>query len=121
MLVIISRLLFGGKKTQFDQTTIEDRVSFDEPDFQPKSWLHAETASLTVNDRGEVVAIKAHGDHLITRRATIDDIEAESVGKTLKILGFDSLFGDVSMGVESDEEARAWAMRLTGKGAMIDE
>ncbi len=68
LLVLLARLIFGHGGRGIDRAAAAERLSFDEPDFEPIDWLIGEGAALARNDAGELAVVMVHGDGLVTRR-----------------------------------------------------
>lgn len=79
ILVGLARLIFGKIEPSLDVAKAAERLSFDEPDFEPIDWLLDENAkaALARNSAGEIAIVAAHGDGLVTRRAGAGRVQAE--------------------------------------------
>lgn len=105
----LARLIFGKVDPSLDLDKAIERLSFDEPDFEPMDWLVDENkkAALARNNAGEIAVITAHGDGLVTRRAGAGRVQAEYRDGALIIDPVDHTTGRVHFAADR-ETANAW-------------
>lgn len=118
ILVGLARLIFGDTKSSLNAAKAAERLSFDEPDFQPVDWLIDESAkaALARNGAGEIAIIVAHGDGLVTRRVGAGRARAAYADGRLTVDPVDHTTSRAGFATDS-ETARIWLGHFVQTGA----
>ena len=105
----LAKFLFGSASASVTLERAEERLSFEEPDFEPVAWLlnDDKTAALARNASGEIAIIVSHGADLATRRFGPGQAEPKVESGVLRIYQADHAFKGGAFQV-TDDEAEAW-------------
>lgn len=119
VLVGVSFALGGWKSARVDEVAAQDRLAFDEPDFDVVEWLFSEdgkAAAAISRDGEEIAYIFAVGDGLSTRRVRKGAAKVEAAGEMVTVRLGDASFGRLRLAARDGEAAARWAGRLGGAG-----
>lgn len=115
ILVAIS-FLFGAMRTaDVTQRSASERLSFDEPDFDPAEWFvgtDAKAAAAVSADGRETALVFAVGDGLATRRLGRASVDIQRAGAVVSFrLGEPSL-STLRLVAPDETTAEQWVLRL---------
>jgi len=113
VLVLLIRLLFAGRPAPVDAVNAGERLAFDEPDFEVRSWAvdKGGRAALAIAANGEAALIARVGGDLVTRRFRSSSADIVSDGDRL-IIGLSDLTAP-RMALEVGPQAAELAAKLS--------
>jgi hypothetical protein len=117
-LVALSFALGALKSATVDEAVARERLSFDEPDFQPARWLvdaKGRAAAAIDHRGGEAAFVFAIGDGVGTRRMRLGAVNASAEGSAVTVLLGDLTRRKLLLAAPTENAAKEWAALLQGQ------
>lgn len=113
LMVLAVHLAFKSPAAKFQQSSVQARLAFDEPDFAPIDWLFDEEgrAALALGQGGDFALIYKHGADLVTRRIDVGAADIAVQETSLTITQTDP--GSRAVTLRAGDAAR-WARKIAG-------
>ncbi len=112
VMVLIARLVFPSPSIKVTQDVALDRISFEEPDFKPVSWLidDAGRAAIVEGAGGEFILVERLGLDVLLRRFQAGVAKASEVDHALVVK-----LPDVTLpkAVITNVDASQWVKKIT--------
>ena len=113
-MVFAAWLAFGAPAQKVDEAAARERLSLDEPDFFPESWLFDDEgrAALIEGKSGDFALVFRNGADLVTRRFAAGGVAARAEAGALTVRPPDPGAGAVRM---RSKDAALWAHKIVGE------